>query len=293
MQCRIWLFALLAAAPVWAQPGTPAAMRTNGVRTNATVEGKLPGPLQKAKIEQKLDAQLPLDLELSDESGVRRPLRSYLRGKPVVFSLVYFECRMLCDMTMTGMLRAARAIPNLSIGTDYDVIFVSFDAKETAASASKKRDEIVPAYTRPNAPSGFHFLTADEASVQKLADTAGFSFAWDASTNQWAHSAALMVLTPEGKISKYFYGVEYSARDLRLGLVDASNFKIGTLTDKILLFCYHYDPVQGKYGMMIMSILRWAGALTVFGIALAIVWSVRQENNRKKHHGQGIPAYTR
>jgi len=287
------VLAVAGLCPLLGQPGTPAAMRTNGKRGDATVEGKLPGPLQQAKIEQKLDAQLPLDLPFADEKGERRPLGQYLSGRPVIFAMVYFECRMLCDMTMNGMLRAVRPLPNLSIGKDFDVIFVSFDAKETPKSAAKKREEITGAYSRPGAERGWHFLTGDEASVNKLAQTAGFSFAWDPQTNQWAHSAALMVLTPEGKISKYFYGVEYSSRDLRLGLVDASNGKIGTLADQVMLFCFHYDPIKGKYGMTIMTILRSVSAVMVLGIALFIFFNIRQDGRRKNNHGQGIPAYTR
>jgi protein SCO1/2 len=245
-----------------------------------------------------LNAQLPLDLQLADERGVRRPLRDYMSGRPAIFALVYFECRMLCDMTMNGMLRAVRPLPNLSIGKDFDVIFVSFDAKETPKSAAKKREEITGAYGRPAPGEGWHFLTGDEATVNEIAKTAGFSFAWDPQTNQWAHSAALMVLTPEGKISKYFYGVEYSSRDLRLGLVDASAGKIGTLADQVMLFCFHYDPIQGKYGMTIMTILRAVSAALVGAIVLYILFSVRgdrrkKNNPRENNNGQGIPAYTR
>jgi protein SCO1 len=283
----------LGTASLYAQPGTPAAMRTSGKRGDPTVEGKLPGPLQKAQIQQKLDAQLPLDLVLADERGERRPLGQYLSGKPVIFAMVYYECRMLCDMTMNGLLRAVRPVSNLSIGTDFDVIFVSFDAKETPQSAAKKRAEITGAYDRPGAGRGWHFLTGDQATVGKIAETAGFSFAWDEKTNQWAHSAALMVLTPQGRISKYFYGVEYSSRDLRLGLVDASAGKIGTLADQVMLFCFHYDPIQGKYGMTVMTILRVVSAALVLAIGLYILLNVRGDRRRKNNHGQGIPAYTR
>lgn len=289
-----WALVLFATGSLWAQPGSPAAMRTGQADMGtASVDGHLPAPLQKAKIEQKLDAQLPLDLQFADEHGVRRPLREYMSGRPVVFALVYFECRMLCDMTMNGLLRAVRPLPNLTIGKDFDVMFVSFDAKETPASATKKREEITGAYGRTAPEAGWHFLTGDEASVKKLADTVGFSFQWDPATNQWAHSAALMVLTPEGRISKYFYGVEYSSRDLRLGLVDASHNKIGTLADQVMLFCFHYDPIKGKYGMTIMTILRSVSVVMVLGMALFIFFNIRQDGRRKNGNGQGIPAYTR
>jgi protein SCO1 len=287
------MLAMGAGVCLHAQPGTPAAMRTVGKMGDATIEGKLPGPLQKAKIEQRLNAQLPLELTFADEQGVSRPLGQYLSGRPTIFAMVYFECRMLCDMTMNGMLRAVRPLPNLSIGKDFDVIFVSFDAKETPKSAAKKREEITSAYPRPGTERGWHFLTGDEASVNKLAETAGFSFAWDPKTNQWAHSAALMVLTPEGKISKYFYGVEYSSRDLRLGLVDASSGKIGTLADQVMLFCFHYDPIKGKYGMAIMTILRGVSALLVLAVGLFIFFNIRRDGQGKNKHGQVIPAYSR
>lgn len=285
----------LAAAVASAQPGTPAAMRpmTQGMVGLPTAEGKLPEPLKDVSIKQNLDAQLPLDAELVDANGQSRPFRSYLRGKPVVLAFVYYECRMLCNMTVYGLLRALNAIPNLNAGRDFDLIAVSFDPAETPAVARKKMEEFQGRYRRGGLENGMQLLTGTEANVRRLANAAGFQYAWDANTNQWAHSSGLMVLTPEGKISKYFYGVEFSARDLRFGMIEASQGRIGSPVDQVLLFCYHYDPTTGKYGATIMTILRLAGAATVALIIAFWIVSYLQNKRRKNHHGERLATVSR
>jgi len=286
---------LLAAAVATAQPGNPAAMRPSGQAQVGlpTVEGKLPEPLKDVSVQQKLDAQLPMDVELIDANGQSRPFKSFLRGKPVVLAFVYYECRMLCNMTMLGLVRALNAIPNLSVGQDFDVVAVSFDPSETPAIAGKKMDEFRPRYRRGGLDKGLQLLTGSEANVRRLSKAAGFQYSWDANTKQWAHSSALIVLTPEGKVSKYFYGVEYSARDLRFGLIEASQGRIGSPVDQVLLFCYHYDPITGKYGMVIMTALRVAGLLTI-GLIIAF-WIVCYFQNKrgKNQHGERLAAISR
>lgn len=285
----------MAAAVASAQPGTPAAMRpmTQGMVGLPTAEGKLPEPLKDVSIKQNLDAQLPLDAEVTDATGQTRPFGSFLRGKPVVLAFVYYECRMLCNMTVYGLLRAMNAIPNLTAGKDYDVITVSFDPSETPAIATKKMEEFRSRYRRGGLDQGMQLLTGSEANVRRLAKAAGFQYAWDANTNQWAHSSGLMVVTPDGKISKYFYGVEFSARDLRFGMIEASQGRIGSPVDQVLLFCYHYDPTTGKYGATIMTVLRLAGAATVALIIAFWIVSYFQNKRRKNHHGERLAAFSR
>jgi protein SCO1/2 len=296
MKYKLSIAILAGAAALLAQPGRPAAMRTpHGEKQGeATVEGKLPGPLQNVRIEQKLNGQLPLDAKFTDVSGASVTLGSLLRpNRPVVLALVYYECKMLCNMTLSGIQRAARVIPNLSIGREYDVIAISFDAKETPAEAVKKQKEAADRSRRPEGAAGWHFLTGDEANIRRVADSVGFQYAWDESSKQWAHSSAIMVITPDGRLSKYFYGVEYSARDLRLGLVEASAGKIGSPVDQLLLFCYHYDPVTGKYGMLVMTILRIASLAMIGLIVLFWLVSYLQNKRRKNLNGDNIPVFTR
>jgi protein SCO1/2 len=296
MTWKLCIATLAAAAALMAQPGRPAAMRTphGDKQGEATVEGKLPGPLKDVKIEQRLNTQLPLDATFTDVTGARVTLGSVMsRNRPAVLALVYYECKMLCNMTLSGIQRAARVIPNLSIGRDWDVIAISFDAKETPVEAAKKQQEAADRSRRPEGAAGWHFLTGDQANIRRVADAAGFRYAWDENSKQWAHSSAIMVLTPEGKLSRYFYGVEYSARDLRLGLVEASAGKIGSPVDQLLLFCYHYDPVTGKYGMVVMTILRIASLGMIGLILLFWVASHLQNKRRKNVNGDNIPAFTR
>jgi protein SCO1/2 len=236
-----------------------------------------PEPLREVGIDQRLDQRLPLDLVFTDESGAQRPLRSFFNGRPVILSLVYYECPMLCNMTLNGVLRAARAIP-LDIGKDYDVLTVSFDPKETPQLAAAKKNEYVRRYKRPTGDQGWRFLTGGEASIRKLTEAVGFRYRYDADSKQWAHASAVMVVTPDAKLARYFYGVEYSARDLRFGLVEASQGKIGSKVEQILLYCFHYDPKTGKYSVAVMRIIRAAGLLTI--LAIAGFWFVMYRQSR-------------
>lgn len=283
-----------------AQRGAPAAMQPQGAGPGGkgmvglpTVEGKLPEPLTGVDIRQNLNSQLPLDVELTDQHGQTRTFGSLLRGRPVVLAFVYYDCQMLCNLTMYGLIRAMNAIPNLSAGKEYDIVAVSFDPKENPATAKRKLGDFSPRYRRGGLENGAYLMTGSEANVKRLAQSVGFQYAWDEKSKQWAHSSGITVLTPEGKISKYFYGVEYSARDLRLGMVEASRGRIGSPVDQMLLFCFHYDPVSGKYGMVIMTVLRLAGLATVLGIVAFWIFSYYQNKRRKNQHGTGIPAFSR
>jgi protein SCO1/2 len=219
-------------------------------------------------IDQHLNEQLPLDLAFRDESGQTVRLGQYFGKRPVVISLVYYNCPMLCTQVLNGMNSAFRVL-KFSPGAEFDVITVSFDSHETPQLAAEKKQLYVnalPVAKRASAMQGWHFLTGDDQSIKKLADTIGFRYYWDESTKQFAHASGIMVATPEGKLSQYYYGIEYSAKDLRLGLIEASANKIGTVVDQLMLYCFHYDPATGKYGAVVMNMVRLGGAITVVGI---------------------------
>jgi protein SCO1/2 len=237
--------------------------------------------VKEISIDQNLGAQLPLDLAFRDESGATVALRDYFGPKPVILSLVYYRCPQLCNMSLNGMLSAFKVL-RPSIGADYQVVTVSFDPTETPDLARAKKQNYVKQYNRSGAEGGWHFLTGDAEPIAKLTETVGFRYYYDPGSNQYAHGSAIMLLTPDGKVSKYFYGLEYSARDINLGLVEASDGKIGTLAEKVMLLCYQYDPASGKYGFVIMTALRTLAVLTV--LSLTTFWIVmyrRERRNRR------------
>jgi protein SCO1/2 len=236
-----------------------------GQNTWAAAQQTGPSVLQNVGIEQSLGKQLDLNLRFRDESGNVTALSKYFDGKPVILAPVYFMCSSLCPMSMNSLVQALRVL-KFNAGSDFTVIAFSFDPKETPAMAADAKAHYVKDYDRPGTGNGFHFLTGDEDSIHSQTQAIGFHYAWDGT--QWAHATGIMVATPEGKLAQYFYGLEYSARDLRLSLVQASNEKIGSIADKVLLYCYRYDPATGKYGMVVIRTVRIFGAataLTLFG----------------------------
>jgi protein SCO1 len=232
--------------------------------------------LQKVGINQKMGAQIPLDLPFTDESGREVTLRRYF-GKPVILALVYYQCPSLCNMVLNGVLRSIKRL-DFTAGNQYEVIAVSFDPRETPQMAAAKKQTYLDDYERQGtAQPGWHFLTGPETSSKALADSVGFRYVYDAMTNQYAHSSAIMILTPTGRIDRYFYGIDYPTRDVRLGLVEASNERIGTPTDQVLLYCFHYDPTTGKYALVVMNVLRLAGVLTVGALATFMIVMFRRD----------------
>ena len=221
-----------------------------------------PPSLQNVGIEQHLDGQVPPDLTFRDEAGQTVRLGDYFGKKPVILNLVYYNCTMLCGEVLAGLTGAMRLV-KFDVGKEFDVVTVSFDPHETPEIAAAKKKDYVKRYGRPNAASGWHFLTGSPDSINALTRAVGFQYQYDPKTNQFAHATAIMVLTPEGRISRYFYGVDFPPKDLRMGLVEASQGKIGNPIDQVLLYCYHYDPASGKYGAVITNILRLAGAATI------------------------------
>jgi protein SCO1/2 len=233
----------------------------------------LPGALQGVGIDQKLDQQIPLDLTFTDEFGQQVPLSKYFHsGKPVLLALVYYRCPMLCTQILTGVASGLKAV-SLDPGKDFEVVSISFDPKDTPETAASKKQLYMRRYGRPGTANGWHLLTGTEASIKALTDAVGYHYKYDPATDQYAHASGIMIVTPDGRLSRYFYGVEYAPRDVRLGLVEASQNKIGNPVDQILLFCYHYDPVTGKYGAVVMNLVRFAGAAFVLigGAFLALV----------------------
>ena len=239
--------------------------------------GVRPELLQQVGIDQKLNHQVPLDLRFRDEHGSSVELGQAFAGKPVVLTLVYYNCPMLCTQVLNALDRSLESMP-LEIGKDFNVVTVSIDPTDRAPMADAKHAMYAGMYQgatrRTGAQYGWHFLTGDQPQIKALADSVGFRYAYDPDSKQYAHASAIMVLTPDGKVSKYFYGVTYPARDLRLGLVDASQEKIGTVADQVLLFCYHYDPHTGKYGLLISRVMQLGGLATVVigGIFLIILF---------------------
>ena len=232
-----------------------------------------PAILNRVGITQNLNAQIPPDLVFRDETGKSVRIGDFFGQKPILLSLVYFDCPALCTEVLNGELRTMKAI-SLDLGKDFEAVTVSFEPKDTPALAQAKRDVYAGQYGRPEAANHWHFLTGEQQSIRALTDVVGFRYAYDSSIRQYAHAAAILALTPEGRIDRYFYGVIYPARDVRLGLIEASEGKIGTVTDQALLYCYQYDPMTGKYGVVIMNVLRAAGGLTVLllGIFMALMF---------------------
>jgi protein SCO1/2 len=239
--------------------------------------GVRPELLKDVGIDQKLHDPIPLGLSFRDEHGSSVALSAFFGRKPVVLALVYYDCPMLCTQVLNGLDRSLKDVP-MDIGDDFNVITVSINPSDTPKLASAKHDLYTGIYGRPGGAQGWHFLTGEESQIRQLAKAAGFRYAYDADSNQFAHASAVMVLTPEGKISRYFYGITYPARDMRLGLVEASEGKIGSVVDQVLLFCYHYDPATGKYGVLISRVIKAGGLLTVLAIGILVLVLSRKEH---------------
>jgi protein SCO1/2 len=259
------LFAIaLLSASAWGQ-------MNNGVMSPPA--NTRPPRLENVGIEQHLDAQVPPDLMFLDDAGKTVRLGDYFGRKPLILNLVYYNCTMLCGEALAGLASAMRLV-KFDVGNEFDVVTVSFNPRETFEMAAAKKKDYIARYGRANAAAGWHFLSGQPDSINALTRVVGFQYQYDPKSNQYAHATAIMVLTPQGRISRYFYGVDFPPKDLRMGLVEASQGKIGNAVDTVLLYCYHYNPETGKYGAMVANILRLAAAVTilVMGIFLFILW---------------------
>jgi protein SCO1/2 len=247
--------------------------------------------LREVGVDQRLGEQVPLDTTFVDESGRTVRLGEYFGGRPVVLALVYYECPMLCTQVLNGLVGSLEAL-TFTAGREFDVVVVSFDPGETPALAAAKKATYLRRYGRPDAEAGLHFLTGRAESIDALTAAVGFRYAYDASIDQYAHPAAISVLTADGRVSRYLFGIEFAPRDLRLALVEATDRRIGSVIDQALLFCYHYDPETGTYGLAIMNVIRLAGLLTVGLAAAFIVGSLRRER-RQRRAAAHLPTGTR
>jgi len=273
-------FCLIVAVTGNAQPGQPGpSSPLYGARTETgNVSTGLPTALRDVRIDQKLDQQLPLDLTFHDEAGREVKLGQYFGQRPVVLALVFYECPRLCNQMLNGMVTSFRVLP-FQMGKEYDVVTISFDPRESAQQAAAKKKvyvDYLPEKMRSPAEAGWHFLTGDPENIKQITDAVGFRYHYDEATQQFAHASGIMIATPHGKLSRYFYGIDYPARDLRLGLIESSANKIGSPADQLLLYCYHYDPATGKYGAAIMNIMRAGGVITLLGIAAMLVFLRRR-----------------
>ncbi|HMQ53273.1 MAG TPA: SCO family protein [Anaerolineae bacterium] len=235
--------------------------------------------IRKVGFEQKLDAQLPLNLKFTDSHGQAVKLSRYFNDKPVILALGYYECPMLCSMVRSGLVASLKEL-DFTVGQEFDVVIVSIDPQETTKVAEMKRRASMMDYGRSDTDEGWHFLIGSEESVQTLADRVGFRYAYDKNLDQYVHPSGIMVVTPEGRISHYFFGIDFPERDLRLSLVEASESQIGSPVDLLLLTCYHYDPVSGEYTLAIMNIIRIAGSLTVLVIGVLLYKLLRSDKKQ-------------
>lgn len=250
-----------------------------------------PAILNDIGIDQKLGVQVPADLIFADETGKTVRLGDYFGKRPIILSLVYFECPMLCTMSLNDLTRAMGAMP-LNPGDDFEIITISFDPREMTKLAAAKKKRYVHEYKKPKAGEAWHFLTGDEANIKKLTEVVGFRYAWDDKFDQYAHAAGFIVLTPQGVTSRYFYGVDYSSKDMRLALVEASNGTIGRPVEQILLYCFHYDPATGKYSLAILRLLKVAGTLTAAALGAFIVTNLLRDRRAARAAGTAQAAAT-
>jgi len=233
-----------------------------------------PPGLEQVGITQKLDAQLPLDLTFRDETGKSVRLKEYFGKKPVILNFAYYTCPMLCGELLKGLTTSLKGL-KFELGNEFDVVTVSIDPHDTPETATEKKAEYLQRYGHPERAAGWHFLTGPQESITALTKAAGFGYQYNQQTMQFAHATAIMMVTPQGKLAQYFYGVDFAPKDLRLGIVQASNEKIGNLVDQVLLYCYHYDPATGKYGAIVARVLKLCGLVTVIGLGLMLVVLVR------------------
>jgi protein SCO1/2 len=258
--------------------GAPAAgyKREAGMPASA-----LPAPLREIGFDQNLDRQIPLDIPFNDEQGRAVTLASYFGTRPVVLVFAYYECPMLCTLVLNA-LAASLDVMSLEPGTDFEVVTISFDPREKPGLAAAKKNTYLQRYKRPNAARAWHFLTGEPSSIERATKAAGFRFAWDEGLKQFAHPTGIIVATPDGRIARYLFGIEYGPRDLRLAIVDASAGKVGSPVDSFLLYCYHYDPMTGRYGLAIMRAMRIGGILTVGSLALFVGVMLRRERRARR-----------
>lgn len=267
-----FILAAALAAPAGAQVMPEPAGQPAGAKT---------GILSKIGIDQRLNEQVPLDLPFVDENGRDVKLGDYFGKRPVILAMVYYECPMLCTQVLNGVVSALGVI-KFNAGTEFDLVVVSINPKEGPGLAAQKKQSYVDRYKRPGTAQGFHFLTGKQESIDRLAQAVGFRYVYDPTIDQYAHGAGIEVLTPKGVLSKYFYGIDFAPRDLQFGLIQASEQKIGSRIDDVLLLCYHYDPATGKYGLIAINAIRIGGVATVLAFLTFFFVSLRRDRAAAK-----------
>ena len=249
---------------------------------NRVTDNGLPKALKEVGIQQKLNEQLPLETEFKNEEGQTVKLGDYFGKRPVVLALVYYECPMLCSEVLNGLTGSIKGL-SFNIGKEFDVVAISFDARENdkPGLAKSKKESYGKRYGREGTENGWHFLTGTQDSIDKVTNAVGFSYVWDEQTKQFAHAGAIMILTPEGKLSKYLYGIDYAPKDVKLAIMESSENKIGSAVDQMMLYCFHYDPSTGKYGLAVMNVMRVGGILTLFGLGTMFFVFWRRNKNKE------------
>ncbi len=261
------------------------ALSAAAARAHEFSSDSRPTPLREVAFDQRVNEQVPLDLALRDEEGKAMPLREYFGARPVIMVPVYYGCQNLCPLVLDGLVRSLRAI-SFSAGGQFAVVVVSFDPRDTPGIAAATKQKYLLQYGRPGGAAGWHFLTGEAAPIRQLTRAIGFRYTSDAATDQYAHATGIVIVTPQGRIFRYMYGIEFSPRDLRLSLVDASAHKVGSIIDQALLFCYRYDPATGKYSLIVMNVLRLAGLATVAALGTFVVVMGRREQRRAPETGE-------
>jgi protein SCO1/2 len=256
---------------VGAQSNNPTVNPSAGIPSS-----QMPPVLSGVSYDQRLNERLPLDLPFKDEDGRDVALGDYFGTRPVILAFVYYECPMLCTQVLNGLTTSLTVLEE-TVGREFDVVAVSFDPRETPVLAHGKKKTHLDRYKRPESAAGWHFLTGTEASIEALTEAAGFHYTWDEKTRQFAHPSGVIVTTPDGRLARYFFGIEYAARDLKFALVESSGGRIGTAIDQLLLYCYHYDPATGSYGFVAMGAVRLGGAVTLVALVGFVFLSLRRE----------------
>jgi len=280
-----WLIALVLVL------GVPAGARAQGAgmpEPPLDPASKKPLILEKVGIDQKIGQQLPLDLQFVDDHGAPVRLGDFFGTRPVVLALAYYECPMLCTQVLNGMTGALKPL-SFDAGTDFEVVVVSINPREGPRLAAEKKANYIERYGRPETARGWHFLTGTDASIKSLASAIGFRYAFDENIQQYAHGAAIYVATPKGIVARYLLGIDFSPKDLRFALIEASENRLGTIGDKVLLLCYHYDPTTGKYGAVVLRAVRIGGVLTVLGFLAFLTVSLRQERRETSRRRTSAP----
>jgi len=269
------------ATTVAAQSNNPSVNPSSGIPAS-----QMPAVLSKVSFDQRLDEQLPLDMPFKDEEGRDVRLGAFFGQRPVILAFVYYECPMLCTQVLNGLTTSLTVLDE-RVGREFDVVAVSFDPRETPVVANGKKKAYTDRYKRPASVGGWHFLTGSEASIKALTDAAGFHYTWDSKSQQFAHPSGIVIVTPDGRVSRYFFGIEYAARDVKFALMESSAGKIGNAIDQLLLYCYHYDPATGSYGFVAMGAVRIAGAMTLVALLGFVIVSIAREPRTQEPRNPG------